>query len=87
MNSSTLTNGTSGSAALSLVVIVQWLLAQIHIQLPADVATACSVVMSFGLHWLIENHKMPDNLADLATQLMAAKMAASSPVPPAPPAA
>ncbi|HQT89093.1 MAG TPA: hypothetical protein PK677_11150 [Acidiphilium sp.] len=49
----------SGTVSLSLVVLVQWLLALRHISLPADVATAMATIVAAGIHWLVARQAPP----------------------------
>lgn len=45
------TAAASGSVSLAFVVVLQWLLSLIHIDLPGDVQTALSTILTAVIHW------------------------------------
>lgn len=49
------TAAASGSVSLAVVVVLQWLLSLIRIDLPADVQTALSTILTAVIHWLMTN--------------------------------
>lgn len=54
MKTTTVATATaSGTVALSLVVLVQWVLSLYKISLPADVATALATIVAAGVHWFV----------------------------------
>lgn len=55
------TAAASGTVALSLVVLLQWLLALRGIQMPADVATATGTLLSAGVHWAVARERPPSS--------------------------
>jgi len=47
------TAAAASSVALSVVVILEWLLSLIHVSLPPDVESAMGFLIGHGVHWFI----------------------------------
>lgn len=52
MNTTVSAGGASSGAAVAIVVILSWILSLCHVTLPAEVGTALTGLIGFGLHWL-----------------------------------
>ena len=50
MNTTVSTSAASAGASGAFVVLLQWVLAQMHITLPADVAAAAGVLLTWAIH-------------------------------------
>jgi hypothetical protein len=60
MNNTTISTATAaGTVSLSVVVLLQWLLAHFGISMPADVATAAGTLLTTGVHYLLAVHILP----------------------------
>jgi len=54
------TAAAATSVSLAIVVVLQWLLALAHIDLPADVQTALGTILTNLIHWIMIKEHIPD---------------------------
>lgn len=47
------TAAASGGGAGAVMVILIWLLSRIHVDVPAEVATAMTILVGAGVHWAV----------------------------------
>ncbi len=59
MNPTLSTAAASGTVSLAIVVVMQWLLTNWKISIPADVASALNTLIAAGVHWLVARQKNP----------------------------
>ncbi len=55
------TAAASGTVSLAFVVVLQWLLMNWNISMPADVASALSTLLAAGVHWFVARQKTPSS--------------------------
>lgn len=58
-NTTLSTAAASGTVALAFIIVLQWLLSMDGIQIPADVATALSTLLTVPVHWFVTRAKQP----------------------------
>lgn len=80
MNNTTVsTAAASVGAAGAFVVVAQWLLSLVHVQLPADVGAAVVVVLGWLIHTLTVYHVLPKVAAKVVDSAQTVPTPASPP--------